>query len=120
MICEGGDDDAEEEVKGFRIWKSVTVSWSTTDLNEMSLHSNSRSKIRLGVKLTIHCGVCVKKMAAQWILCRLEGVMQATWRNHTSEDVDSCTLIIIITIHIGFLPAKMMFHDVQFEIPHTK
>ena len=47
-------------------------------LNETSLYANSRSKIRLGVKLTIHCGVCVKKMAAQWILCRLEGVMQAT------------------------------------------
>ena len=48
---------------------------------------------------------CVMKIAAQWILCRLENVMQSTWRNHTPEDIYSHTLIIIVnTVHNYFVP----------------
>ena len=84
IIC--GDCEEDRGVLGFA-W-----SWPNLKMRSVDEQDDSDSLLQIGmrVKLTMHCGECLKKIAAQWILCRLEsGVMQATWRNHTSEDVNS-------------------------------
>ena len=83
-----------EECYGY----DVSVFWSTWSWRNLKMQKQTNKVIqtlhsRLGWGwswLCIALQVCLKKIAAQWILCRLEsGVMQATWRNHTSEDVNS-------------------------------
>ena len=53
------------------IRKSVAVSYSTIDQMNQTLLSNWKSKI--GMRALLYTGtVCLKKIAVQWILCRLE------------------------------------------------
>ena len=81
-----------------RLWNLKTRS---IQLSQMSLHSNRKSNIEADYSL--RC-VCEENVRAMYFVS-VGGVMQPTWGNHTSEDVDSRTLIIIITIHIFFVPS---------------
>ena len=60
------------------------VSFGWHDPNEISssrLINKMIQTLQIGKRCEadwMHCGVCPKKIAAQWILCRLESVMQAT------------------------------------------
>ena len=81
-----------------RLWNLKTRS---IQLSQMSLHSNRKSNIEADYSLRCVCEENVRAMD----FVSVGGVMQPTWGNHTSEDVDSRTLIIIITIHIFFVPS---------------
>ena len=103
------------------LWGVLWFAWSWPNLKIRSVDeqddSDSLLQIGMRVKLTMHCGECLKKIAAQWILCRLESaVMQPTWRNHTSEDVNSQWPHPHRHYnHHVYFPLPMMGHDMLWK-----